>query len=145
MKNMRFAQPKMLILGALFGLGFAFFLAVGCSQGPPENSRAAQAKRGKVIFKEQCASCHGMGDMKPTIDSLEAPDLTQIVIRRRAESFPVAEVARIIDGRKVLEGHGTREMPVWGEVYESEGMDDMEIRGRKGELIAYLMTIQDFY
>lgn len=131
--------------GTLLGVVASFLLLLAsCSQGPKEGTRQAQAIKGEEIFKEQCISCHGMDDIQPTVTDLEtpAPDLTKIMDRRRKADFPVAEIARIIDGRLLVKAHGPREMPVWGEVYDSLGMDKDEIRGRKGELIAYLMSIQ---
>lgn len=124
--------------------GVFFFVQWGCNQGPREGTREAQALRGKVIFEEQCISCHGMNEVAPSRTDLEkkAPDLARIMERRRAKDFPIVEIAQIIDGRQWVKSHGAREMPVWGEVYDSLGMDKDEIRGRKGELIAYLMGVQ---
>ena len=129
----------------LFLLTLSFILA--CDTAPPEGSRGAQAMRGEAIYQKQCISCHGLNELAPTITDLEteAPDLTEIMIRRpRAKEFPIVEIARFIDGRKMVKAHGPREMPVWGEVYSLEGLDDTEIRGRKGELVAYLMSIQKY-
>jgi mono/diheme cytochrome c family protein len=119
-------------------------LLLSCDQGPREGTREAQALRGKAIFAEQCSPCHGMDDQKPTRLDLEKPaaDLTRIMERRRKGVFPVEDIARIIDGRLEVKSHGPREMPVWGEIYDSLGMTKDEIRGRKGELVAYLMSIQ---
>lgn len=121
-----------------------FMYLIGCDQGPREGTREAQALRGKAIFAEQCSPCHGMDDKEPTRTDLEkpAPDLRLIMERRRKGQFPIEDIARIIDGRAIVKSHGPREMPVWGEVYDSLGMDKDEIRGRKGELVAYLMSIQ---
>jgi hypothetical protein len=79
------------------------------------------------------------------LDTLETipPDLTKINYRRGAKDFPVAEIARIIDGRILAKAHGPREMPVWGKVYEDEGMEEGQIKGKKGQLVAYLMSIQN--
>lgn len=122
-------------------------IAASCNSGPPKNSRAAQAIAGKALFSEQCASCHGGPEMsvnQAILDTLETipPDLTKINYRRGAMEFPVAEIARIIDGRLLSKAHGPREMPVWGQVYEEGGMEEGEIKGKKGELVAYLMSIQ---
>ena len=126
---------------------FLLIMTIGCNQGPPKNSRAAQALSGKALFTEQCAACHGGEGItvdKSRVDTLSAlpPDLTRINKRRGVREFPVAEIARIIDGRILTQVHGPREMPVWGQVYEDEGMDEGQIKGKKGELIAYLMSIQ---
>ncbi len=131
----------------LYVAALLLFVSYSCNMGPPPGSRDAQALRGKVIFEEQCMSCHGLNDIAPTVTDLEKtpPDLTEIMMRRpRANEFPVADIARIIDGRNLVKAHGPREMPVWGEVYEAEGLDDTEIRGRKGELVAFLMSIQKY-
>lgn len=125
-------------------------IVMSCNNKPPEHSKAAQAMRGKEIFKEQCAVCHGGAGVeanKALVDSLvhKPLDLTTINMRRGLTEFPVMEIARIVDGRNIVKAHGPREMPVWGEVYEQQGMTKQEIKGRKGELIAYLMSIQKIH
>lgn len=125
-------------------VGVLLFMQWSCNQGPREGTREAQAMRGKAIFDQQCISCHGSDEVAPTRTDLDpkAPDLARIMERRRAKDFPIVQIAQIIDGRQWVKSHGSREMPVWGEVYDSLGMDKDEIRGRKGELVAYLMSIQ---
>jgi len=133
-----------LIYGAMT-LSMIFLIALSCNQGPPQGTRDAQALRGKEIFEKQCISCHGFNEIAATVDTLSTkpPDLTEIMLRRpKAKEFPIVDIARIIDGRNLVKSHGPREMPVWGEVYTQEGLDDNELRGRKGELVAYLMSIQ---
>lgn len=102
--------------------------------------------RGEKIFHEQCESCHGDKVDDEYIASMKTPppNLRYIMKRRGAEQFPVMEIAQIIDGRKDVAAHGPRTMPVWGEVYSQEGLTEKEIKGKKGELIAYLMNIQKF-
>jgi mono/diheme cytochrome c family protein len=131
-------------LSLLFG--FLIQINTSCAFGPPEGSSATQAERGKLIFEKQCKSCHGMDGVAATVDTLEtkAKDLTRINKRRKVTTFPIEKIARYIDGRNLVKAHGPREMPVWGEVYKQEGMDETEIKGRKGELIAYLMSIQNY-
>lgn len=141
------ALPNKQLLGFSLIFAMIMYMATGCNQGPPKNSRAAQAMAGKVLFNEQCASCHGSDVVaadKSITDTLELmpPDLTRISKRRGVRDFPVAEIARIIDGRILAKAHGPREMPVWGMVYEEGGMDEGQIKGKKGELIAYLMSLQ---
>lgn len=127
-----------------------FLITVGCQAEPPYNSREAQTMRGKAFFQEHCVSCHGVsgrGDGEQA-GELEggAADLTRITLRRgKREQFPVVEIASIIDGRNHLQVHGEgREMPAWGQYFaEEEKLTDNEIRGKMGELIAYLMSIQE--
>ena len=145
MRTNKLLQKNLLGILSFLALAVFFQMVSSCNLSPREGTRAAQALRGKSIFETQCISCHGLNEIAPTIDTLTtpAPDLTKILERRpKAKEFPIADMARIIDGRMVVKAHGPRQMPVWGEIYAEEGMDDDEIRGRKGELVAFLISIQ---
>ncbi len=135
--------PSMILIGVSLAFLFVQF-GSSCNEGPRAGTRDAQALRGKAIFDQQCIACHGSEQIAPTRTDLEKkpPDLSLIMERRRAKEFPIVEIAQIIDGRQWVKSHGAREMPVWGEVYDSLGLTNDEIRGRKGELVAYLMSIQ---
>lgn len=104
---------------------------------------------GAELFKEFCATCHGLGAHGdgPVALSLKrrVPDLTRIAERHGGE-FPAEAVRRMIDGRSMPRAHGTIEMPVWGwEFYGYEG-EDAARRQRVAELIdrlvEYLESIQ---
>lgn len=74
---------------------------------------------------------------------IQPADLTQIRATRRYNEFPILEIANIIDGRKMSKSHGTRAMPIWGEVFSTdEHLNETQIKGKLGEIIAYLMSIQ---
>lgn len=134
-----------------FGFIFTFFAAVliaiasSCDAKPPKNSRANQAAKGKAHFQKYCSTCHGLDGTGIIIDTfdIQPADLTQIRGDRDSQEFPILEIANIIDGRKMVKAHGTREMPVWGEVFSTdEHLSESQIKGKLGELIAYLMSIQ---
>ena len=134
-----------------FGFLFAFFAALflvtntSCNSKPPPNSRAVQANNGKMHFQKYCSACHGEDGTGLIVDSLaiQPANLTLINTSRRSDEFPILEIANIIDGRRMSKHHGSREMPIWGEVFsEQEHLDEKQIKGKMGELIAYLMSIQ---
>jgi mono/diheme cytochrome c family protein len=82
------------------------------------NLKAAGAGRG--LFLQYCASCHG-SDAKgagPAADALKAPvpDLTRLPAKDGR--FDEARVMTSIDGTRAATSHGSREMPVWGKVFE---------------------------
>ena len=140
MKNLKLIST--ILLGGLF---FVLQSMSSCEQKPPEKSLVAQAAKGEVIFQKQCAHCHNSENIEETIADLGAvpPDLTTIIRRRGLTKFPVTEIAKIIDGRQAMSSHGSREMPIWGEIYsENDGLDEDQIQGRKAELIAYLILHQ---
>ena len=104
----------------------------------------AQAALGKVHFQQYCSSCHGDDGRGIYIDSLntQPADLTKLT-SSQTDGFPVLYVANMIDGRKMVAKHGSRTMPVWGEVFsEQEYLDESQIKGKLAEIIAYLMNIQ---
>jgi mono/diheme cytochrome c family protein len=88
---------------------------------------------GAKLYNRFCASCHGdkgQGDgIVAASFSIMVPDLTRIA-KRQGGVFPEEQIRRIIDGRKSLPPHGSREMPVWGyEFYaQNEAKPDAQMR-----------------
>lgn len=109
---------------------------------------------GKNEFMSKCAVCHGeKGDGDGPLAGLmyRAPaDLTTLTMRNEGV-FPLARLYEVIDGRVLFPVHGTREMPIWGRVYQIEAADyyvDMKYdderftRTRILGLLDYLYRIQ---
>jgi mono/diheme cytochrome c family protein len=75
---------------------------------------------GRTEYQSSCAACHGM-DAKgngPLSENLKTKptDLT-VLAKKNNGVFPLNSVYEIIDGRKSISSHGTREMPIWGYRY----------------------------
>jgi len=110
------------------------------------------APPGKGSFVRYCASCHGVdgkgnGPFVPMLK--EKPgDLTQLA-KKNGGKFPALEVADAIDGRKNIPGHGTADMPIWGERFgETESgagspTTQTAIRQRIQLIIRYIDHIQE--
>jgi len=105
---------------------------------------------GEDTFLRYCASCHGPGGRGdgPLAASLTKPpaDLTQIA-KRNGGVFDEGAVMATIDGRRAVAQHGTRDMPVWGAVFEDEerGEPYPSYQGllKSRFLMDYLATIQE--
>jgi mono/diheme cytochrome c family protein len=107
---------------------------------------------GKREFQRSCATCHGVaakGD-GPSANALNImpADLTQMR-KKHGGTFLFWRTYEKISGRDedVIRGHGTREMPIWGERFRLERDTDndynMGVRGRILSLVHYLQSIQE--
>lgn len=111
------------------------------------------APPGKGSFTRYCASCHGVdgkgnGPMAPLLTT-KLTDLTQLA-KKNNGTFPALRVARIIDGREPIAGHGPADMPVYGERFggvEAPGggspVGQTAIRQRIQLLVQYINHIQE--
>jgi hypothetical protein len=70
-------------------------------------------------------------------------DLT-VFAKNNGGTYPAELVGRIIDGRKQVDGHGGKDMPVWGDSFKEAtgGSDEAAIKARIDALVRYLETIQ---
>ena len=81
-------------------------------------------EQGKADFGVLCAPCHGAsgkGD-GPHASHLQKKPADLTVITIKYGRFPEDRVFDTIAGVDMPEGHGTREMPSWGDVFVSEGV-----------------------
>jgi mono/diheme cytochrome c family protein len=109
---------------------------------------------GKVEYESNCAACHGItgkgdGPMKPLLTK-SPPDITMIE-KNNHGVFPFQKTYELIDGRRTVPAHGTREMPVWGQDYLARSGyrefpyaydADVYVRSRILALIDYMERIQ---
>ena len=103
---------------------------------------------GSDLFKTYCAVCHGTsahGD-GPLAANMKKPppDLTQFAARNGGV-FSSALVARIIDGRHPVTGHGGPDMPVWGDAFRASRVESSEeaVQARIKALVEHLERIQE--
>lgn len=109
---------------------------------PPKSTNPSS---GKAMFIEYCASCHGESGTGngPAASALKkAPaDLTQLSAHNGGK-FPDAKVSRFIKGDDVVAAHGSRDMPVWGDVFRSMSTDSSVVVQRVYNLTNYVKSIQ---
>jgi len=113
---------------------------------------AQESDPGKTEFLSSCAPCHGAdgkgnGPLSAVLKKAP-PDLT-VLAKKNNGVLPVATVDEIIDGRKSVAAHGSREMPVWGErfkrpfIYFSPALVEASVHTRILALVDYLNRIQE--
>jgi mono/diheme cytochrome c family protein len=119
----------------------------------PDPANAQGVEIGKAEYLRSCAACHGAmgkGDGYAVRALIKhPPDLTKLSEGNKGV-FPFSRVYDAIDGRIDIIAHGTRDMPVWGEMYTRElsaGLAPKELteamlRIRVLALIEYISTLQ---
>lgn len=131
-------------------LGFVILMALFPLVVTAADSSAPR-QPGKGSYRRFCASCHGIhgkGDGPMAVMLKDKPaDLTQLA-KNNGGQFPALKVAKIIDGRELVPGHGSSDMPVWGERFkQGEGEDshvaETAVRERVQLLVQYLQSIQE--
>jgi mono/diheme cytochrome c family protein len=90
---------------------------------------------GKPEYVNSCAVCHGdsgTGDGSIVAPLKIAPgDLTKIQ-KSNNGVFPFGRVYEVIDGRKTIAAHGSRDMPVWGDRFKEKSAELAELALRFG-------------
>ena len=98
------------------------------------------------MFNEYCAVCHGAdakggGPAAPALNKTPA-DLTTLAARNKGK-FPELRVFSVIQGDSETVAHGSRDMPIWGSVFQSMSRGSAgEVQMRISNLISYIKSVQ---
>jgi mono/diheme cytochrome c family protein len=100
----------------------------------------------KEMFDTYCATCHGTsgkGDGPAAAALKKAPaDLTKISARSGGK-FPTVQVNRFIRGVDEFPAHGSRDMPIWGNLFKAlDANSEASALVRVNGLTDYLRSIQ---
>jgi mono/diheme cytochrome c family protein len=98
------------------------------------------------MFMTYCVACHGKDGKGggPAAAALKRTpsDLTTLAARNGGK-FPELRVYAAIHGDGEVVAHGSKEMPVWGEVFQSMSRDSGAGKQmRVANLTAYIKSIQ---
>ena len=104
-----------------------------------------QSVEGVDTYKTYCAVCHGPqakgnGPAATALKKVPA-DLTTIA-KRNGGKFSAADVEAVIMGQEVMASHGSRDMPIWGPVFNALASDPGFVKLRVSNLVDYLKSIQ---
>jgi mono/diheme cytochrome c family protein len=114
---------------------------------PPKIEKAPIQPTSKTdaakMFSSYCAVCHGPEGTGngPAASALtkKPADLTQISARNGG-TFPEVKVSRYIEGADQVAAHGTRDMPMWGDLFRSLDRDTAILRVKA--LSDYIKSLQ---
>jgi len=127
--------------------------AVGAATGTkpplPQKGTPEYLQVGREQYMKYCATCHGptgTGDgMASSTFNKHPVDLT-LLSRQNGGRFPTTKVLSIVKGDSPIAAHGSREMPVWGEILGHPLDDSMYEQDSSNlkilSIAAYLESIQ---
>lgn len=101
----------------------------------------------KPLVAVHCAACHGAdgegGGPVAAVMAITVPNLRTLA-RRGGGAFPGDAVSAYIDGREQRAAHGTRTMPVWGDLLPVETTPDAErsLQQRIAALVDFIERLQ---
>lgn len=124
-------------------LGLAFSAAAFAAERALD---PAAAEKGRMTYTRYCVACHGTtgkGDGSLAGDlSVAVPDLTSMTTRSGG-SYPYDRVVRIIKSGEVVRGHGTADMPAWGDAFKkTQGTEEATVDAAVRNLTHFLRSIQ---
>jgi len=132
----------------LFTIAFVLFACMAMNAQPTIKkvpvSRTSAAS-GEEMFKTHCAACHGMdgkGDGPAAAALKKAPANLTELSSRSGGKFPELKVFNTIKGDAAVSAHGSRDMPVWGELFGSVSANQGEVQLRISNLTDYVKSIQ---
>ena len=115
----------------------------GAAQNPQTPGKPAFS--GSLLFGNYCATCHGeraTGDGPLAANLRKQPANLTLLARRNGGAFSREMVARIIDGRKPLSGHGGGDMPAWGDAFARSAENPEDTSAKINALVTFLETLQ---
>ncbi len=127
-------------------------LAIG---GIPDHGYALddELKAGQEIFEGNCAVCHGItGNGDGDIADLfkVRPKALSQLSKENGGEFPFERIYQTLKATKEVKGHGRTAMPVWGDYFRVEVLDDPNVDeeesfialGKMLSVIYYIETLQ---
>ncbi len=119
--------------------------AIPAEEEVPEDYGMTQVGMG--LFRSYCKSCHGAtaeGDGALASLLRVAPANLTRIQHDNDGTFPFADVVKRIDGREAVRGHGSSDMPIWGDAFmkaAGEGSED-GVRLKVEALAHYIRSLQ---
>lgn len=136
-------KPGLIVLALFVAAPLA--LAASRQADRPETVDRPSAHRGEPTYRTYCSSCHGKqarGDGPLAKDLKVQPANLSELAKRNEGEFPFEMVVETIEHGRSVRGHGTEDMPAWGDAFEMTSQSEAEASAKMTELAHYLWTLQ---
>lgn len=130
---------------AIVALTASLILSSAQARAEPRGPRSD----GELLYQLHCLTCHGEsgkgnGPMARIL-KIKPANLRRLSARNGG-TFPAKEMYHVIDGRRAISGHGSKEMPLWGYAFQDLEVDlnqEKEVRVKIVALIGFLESLQE--
>ena len=139
-------SKRSMFLGAFAVMLLASFAVAQQKEIKHVPVKPTSAASGEQMYQTYCAVCHGKDGKGsgPAADALKtAPtDLTHLALNNGGK-YPGEKVSNTIRGDQNIPAHGTKDMPIWGNVFwhMSQGHQS-EVQLRIANLDRYIESLQ---
>ena len=128
-------------------LWLAMSVAAISSSAQTTTSSAAKAAvaRGRAMFEQHCAACHGKGGNGdgPAASAMTTKPTDLRLMQARHGAFLAAQVESAIRGTDPVVAHGVPGMMVWGAIFRADAHgNEAAVDARIRDLVAFIETIQ---
>lgn len=104
---------------------------------------------GKQMFTDYCAPCHGKdgtGNGPAAQQMKKAPANLAALAKNNGGKYPARHVAAVLTFGDEKAAHGSKEMPVWGQLFQSlnwsSSTKELEAQQRINRLNSYMESLQ---
>ena len=111
--------------GSILAVAVAMALMASAQEKPKTEIKHVPIKQtsaasGQEMYKSYCAVCHGVEGKGngPAAEALKVPptDLTTLASKNGGK-YPSMKITAIMRGEEALAAHGSKDMPVWGNLF----------------------------
>jgi mono/diheme cytochrome c family protein len=118
----------------------------GSAQTIADPAANAAVERGRVLFGQHCAVCHGKGGKGdgPAASAMTAKPNNLTLMQKRHGAFFAAQAESAIRGTDPVVAHGVPGMMVWGAIFRASARgDEAAVDARIRDLVAFMESIQE--
>jgi mono/diheme cytochrome c family protein len=123
-----------------FGLSILLIPQVVAKKNP------VTSPSGRDVYMDRCSACHGEDGKGngPAVGALKvAPADLTLLAKRNAGAFPTERVKNIVGQSVEISAHGSREMPIWGDLFFPKTTAAEQAANERFKLlVSYLESIQ---
>jgi mono/diheme cytochrome c family protein len=133
------------------GIAAALWLAMsvtaisGSVQITSNPAAKATIERGRGMFEQYCAVCHGKGGTGdgPAASAMTTKPTDLTLMQHRNGVFFAAQIESAISGTDPVVAHGVPGMMMWGAIFRADAHgDEAAVDARIRDLVAFIETIQ---